>query len=234
MIGHDRLHDLLPLYALDALDDSESCEMQRHLDYCATCLTELSGHLAVTAAMVPDRPAPDHVWARIATEISDRDGGTPGTVVPFSARRYRLVTWLGVAAVAAMVLAWVAITSQLSTDDEGGVTAAAQSAAVEPGAIVRDFIVDGRSVAEVILTSEGRGYVVPSDALEPLDASRTYQLWVITSDELVISGGVLGSEPEASAFTWTGDVSGFALTREIAGGVVTSEGDVVSVIADIA
>ena len=42
--------------------------------------------------------------------------------------------------------------------------------------------------------------------------------------------GVLGNEPVPSRFTWTDDVAGFALTREVAGGVVSSEGDVVSVV----
>lgn len=36
-----------------------------------------------------------------------------------------------------------------------------------------------------------------------------------------------------ATFTWTGEVTGFAPTREVAGGVVSSEGDVVSVIADL-
>jgi hypothetical protein len=48
----------------------------------------------------------------------------------------------------------------------------------------------------------------------------------------VISAGVLGNNPEPATFTWTGDVSGFALTREVAGGVISSAGDVVSVIED--
>ena len=107
--------------------------------------------------------------------------------------------------------------------------AAAEQAASSPGAYVGDFVVDGSSVAQVVLTDDGHGFVVPTEDLEPLMPQRTYQLWVITADEQVISGGVLGNEPRASTFTWTGEVSGFALTREVAGGVVISEGDVVAV-----
>ena len=65
--------------------------------------------------------------------------------------------------------------------------------------------------------------------LAPLDEARTYQLWVLTPDELAISAGVLGNDPAPSRFTWSGDVAGFALTREVAGGVETTAGDVVSV-----
>jgi len=67
--------------------------------------------------------------------------------------------------------------------------------------------------------------------LDGLPADRTYQLWVVTPTEEVISAGVLGSDPEASTFTWRGEVSAFALTRETAGGVAVSEGDVVATIA---
>jgi hypothetical protein len=85
-------------------------------------------------------------------------------------------------------------------------------------------------VAEVVLTGEGDGFILPTETLDPLGPDRTYQLWVITPDEQVISAGVLGNDPGPARFTWTGEVAGFALTREAAGGVVSSEGDVVSVI----
>ena len=52
---------------------------------------------------------------------------------------------------------------------------------------------------------------------------------MITPAELAISAGVLGNEPGAARFSWAGDVAGFALTREVSGGVVSSEGDSVSV-----
>lgn len=40
------------------------------------------------------------------------------------------------------------------------------------------------------------------------------------------------SDPAPATFTWTDETTGFALTRVLAGGVVTSAGDVVSVITD--
>jgi hypothetical protein len=52
---------------------------------------------------------------------------------------------------------------------------------------------------------------------------------VVTPDDLVISAGVLGSEPLPSRFTWQGQSAAFVLTREVAGGVTSSAGDVVAV-----
>lgn len=63
-------------------------------------------------------------------------------------------------------------------------------------------------------------------SMSPIETSRTYQLWVINDTEDVISAGVLGNDPAPALFTSTGDVAGFALTREVAGGVVSSEGGV--------
>lgn len=65
-----------------------------------------------------------------------------------------------------------------------------------------------------------------------LDPTRD-QLWVTNDGGVVISAGVLAHRPKPATFTWTGSVSGFALTREVAGGVTASEGDVVSVITDV-
>jgi hypothetical protein len=56
---------------------------------------------------------------------------------------------------------------------------------------------------------------------------------VINDTDDVISAGVLGPEPAPSTFRWSGPIAGFALTREVAEGVVSSAGDVVSVIADL-
>jgi anti-sigma-K factor RskA len=108
------------------------------------------------------------------------------------------------------------------------VVAAAERAATEPGSVVVDLATAEGTVARVIVTADGEGFLIPA-ALDPLSPDRTYQLWVITPEEAVISAGVLGPEPRPARFTWSGDIAGFALTREVAGGVVSSAGDVVAV-----
>jgi len=135
--------------------------------------------------------------------------------------------------VAALVFAGIALVQRTALDNltgPEGVVTAAEAAAEEPDSIVAEFETDDGSVARVVLTANGEGYVLPNDNLDALDSDRTYQLWVVTPDGQVISAGVLGSQPDPARFTWTGDVAGFALTRERAGGVVSSEGDVVSAV----
>lgn len=221
--------ELVPLYALDAVDGAEKVAFESHLEDCAECQRALDEYQAVAAGLVPDQAPSELTWRRISGAISSeadvvgREGSSPG-------RTWRWVA--GIAAAAAVVFGVALVNSlqgsdQLTTDR---ITSAAAEAAEEPGAFVGDFVVDDVAVAQVVLTEDGRGFVIPTDDLEPLEAARTYQLWVINDNEDVISAGVLGAAPAPATFTWTGDVSGFALTREVAGGVVSSEGDVVSVI----
>lgn len=233
MIDHDSVVDLIPLLALDALEGCEMHRAQRHARVCDQCGRELTRYQSVGAALAGDRPAPRRVWDRMVAAIEDHPDDHSPSADEQSSRFARptrgRLTWLtAVAAAVAIVFAGLAIAgwSQDPVEDLGLVAA---RAAGEPGSFVGDFIVDGQSVASVVLTIEGRGYVVAGDGLEPLQSDRAYQLWVMTPDERVISGGVLGNEPTVAAFTWSGPVSGFALTREDAGGVVESEGDLVAV-----
>ncbi len=234
MIGHEHVFELVPLHALDALEDEERRQVDAHLEMCDVCSAELDRHRSVTSTLAPDTPAPEHVWARIEAGIDEDQTSNIVDLAQVSAKRAKPLVWIAsVAALAAVVLGGVVLGQLATINDLTGpraVISAAETAASEPGSIVEDFVSDGVTVAEVILTPEGEGFVLPKEGLELLGSGRTYQLWVITSDQQVISAGALGNRPSPSRFTWTGDVSGFALTREVAGGVEKSAGDVVAVV----
>lgn len=231
MTDHDTFTELVPLVALGALEASEKHRVMWHVRSCDECGPELAEYEWVTAALTPDGPPPRHLWDGIVAEIeADAVDTAPPESPPDTVRlrpRPRLPRMATMAAVAALVFAGVAAGVWIRGPVEDLGVVAAQ-AADEPGSYVGDFLVDGESIAGIVLTVEGDGFVLPGDGLEPLANDRTYQLWVITPDEQVISGGVLGNEPGVAAFTWSGPVSGFALTREVAGGVVESAGDLVA------
>ena len=228
MSDHPMLEQV-PLYALDALEGEERTAFEAHLDGCPECRAELDEYRGVATGLVPDEPATDQTWDRIAGAIAEES-----QVVDLNERRSGGIwPWVaGIAAAAALVLG-VALAQDSGQLTPDSLDSAAAAAAVEPGSFVGDFLVDDASVAQVVLTSDGRGFVIPTDELAPLEDTRTYQLWVINGSEDVISAGVLGAAPAPAVFTWTGDIAGFALTREVAGGVVSSEGDVVSLITDV-
>ena len=229
----DDMHDLVAAYAVDALDDSERAEYEAHLADCRQCQDDLVGlqESAVLVAEAASVDPPPALKERVLAAVGE-DETTNVVSIDDGRRPTRLWVPFAVAALAALVLGAVVIFQAVAMNDlsgPGGVTAAAEAAANEPGAIVAEFTTDAGSVGQVVLTPDGEGYLVPS-GLETLPEDQTYQLWVITPDELAISAGVLGNEPAPSRFTWNDDVAGFALTREVAGGVVSSEGDVVSVV----
>ncbi|HEY5890827.1 MAG TPA: anti-sigma factor [Acidimicrobiia bacterium] len=228
MITHADMAELVELYALDALVGREFDEFESHLEFCEPCQSQLAVALNVTASLVPDSDPPTHLWDLISDEI----GPAQATIAELPRRTGLIVALTSVAAGLAIALGGV-IVAQNSLSPEEALIAAAQTAADAPGSTTADFVVDGVTVAEVVLGTEGIGYILPTEALVELDESRTYQLWIINEEELVISGGVLGHAPRVSTFTWTDGVSGFALTREVAGGVEISEGDIVAVATDV-
>ena len=234
MPEHQQLRELISIYALGALPPDEATRLETHFDHCVECVDDLSVYLTTAAALAGQREPLSRVWDAIAGQIDAFQGGV---VVELPDRRLGKFTrtLLSVAAALALVFAG-AIVSGLAQDDgiaRSDVIAAADEAANQPGSLVASFQVEAKVVARIVLTQEGQGYIIPTAELPELDASRTYQLWVVNSDDAVISAGVLGNRPAPSVFTWSGEVTSLALTREVAGGVTSSDGDVVSVAADL-
>lgn len=221
----DEVRDLIPLFALDALDEWEADSVAAHLGDCEACRRDLARHAAVAAELIPEERPVTEVWLRIVSEIE----ASTRPLAPPPPRLPRRLAWAA-AAVAVASLGGVVVAQRqqlVQVGEERAVETAATVAATEPGAVAVELVADSTTVARVILTAAGEGFILPR-GLEPLGDDRTYQLWVVTADRLVISAGVLGPDPEPSRFTWAGTVSGFALTREVAGGVVSSAGDVVA------
>ncbi len=231
----DQMLDQAPLYALDSLGSTEVADFEIHLEKCPDCQAEVALYQSIAANLVYDDEASDATWNRISAAI-DAGGDLSAEVIALHSRpadTSRPWKWMAsIAAAAALVLGGFLVAQITAGGPLTGsnIVTAADRASTDPGAFVGDFQVEGVTVAKLVLAEDGHGYVIPTDDLEPLDASRTYQLWVVNDTADVISAGVLGAEPVPSTFTWTGGVTGFALTREVADGVVSSAGDVVAVI----
>ena len=97
------IHDLVAPYALDALDEEERAEFERHLAGCGRCtreLAELQDTAASLAWAVEGPEPPGHLRDRIL-ESARREA----QVIPFRSRRRWVVPALGAAAAAAACLA---------------------------------------------------------------------------------------------------------------------------------
>jgi hypothetical protein len=245
----DDIDELLGAYALDALDAGDRAQVEAYLGVAPAASVEVD-ELRETAAMlalVPpaDELAPPELWARIKANIdatidpsettSDSSTVPPANVVSMNARR-RGPSWRVVAPIAAAaaviigLLAYQVVDLHRQVDNATATGPVASQALFEraskvPGAHVATLTGNGGSLARIVVLPDGTGYMV-NEALAPLDASHTYQLWALVGDAknpTAISAGVLGPHPVAAPFKVSGPVVGFAVTAEQAGGVQTPQ-----------
>ncbi len=174
-------------------------------------------------------------------------GPSSGDVVPLdqSRRRSRLVTaGAGLAAAAAAVIALTLgvqvnhLHHQVSALQASPQLSAAERAALAAPGTRRIPLVGptrtgpGATPATIVLTAAGTGFVIDdrNGGLAALPSDRTYQLWGVVGSK-TISLGLLGPRPGIVPFSVAGSpgVSAFAITDEVASGVVTSANQPVAV-----
>jgi len=231
----DEITELLPAYALDAVDDDERDAIDAYL---ATRPDERDAvaDMQVAASLLAHAggPPPEGVWERLESIISSTP--TPQRLAPPTVLTPRSTPasdparvdprWRWLAAAAAVVaLAFGGLWLSDRGDGGGGaandMTALAATAATAPGARHVTLTDDGgTALASAVVTTDGTGYLT-SD-LAPAPAGHTYQLWGITRTG-TISLGVLGRDPGTVAFKAAAPTTSLAITTEVAGGVPASK-----------
>jgi len=239
------LDELLPLYALDALDGEEREQVGRYVARDAAARAEVES-LREAASFLPqaDMRAPESVWSGIERSL---DAPSPSVAAPSlrlvtsasdGARRGRRVVALLAAAaiVLAMVLGVQVVRQQARIDDldaemhRDPMEQQALAARASSGAHL--FALDamnGGGGAEVVMLPDGTGYLMDHH-LPALGGDATYQLWAQVGDATgarMVSLGVLGSDPGISAFHLTATPTMFEVTKEPATGSETPGGNVV-------
>jgi anti-sigma factor RsiW len=215
------IHDLVAPYALDALDDEERAEFERHLESCDRCRTELNELQRSSAALAwaAEGPQPP-------SDLRDRileQARAEAQVVPLSSRRRWVTPALGFAAAAAACVAvglalWaVSLSSDLDRERE---LSAAQAKALEvvgdPTAKVTPL--EGADGSLVVAESGSAALVVCG--LDPAPSGKTYEAWLIRGTPA--PAGVFDSQGECTAVPLERSVSPgstVAVTREPDGGV---------------
>jgi len=228
----EEIAELLPAYALDAVDDDERAMIEAHLERTPDARDDVA-ELQVAASLLAHAggPPPTGVWERLESAISASP--PPLRAVPppdvFASRRVSAVErpsrrWQWLAAAAAVAaLAFGGLWLAERSDNNRAVVdtaALARAAATAPGArhaVLTDH--SGNTLATAVVERDGTGYL--TSHLPPAAAGQTYQLWGITRTG-TISLGVLGAQPKTVAFKTAVPTTSVAITTEVAGGVPVS------------
>ncbi|MET0420648.1 MAG: anti-sigma factor [Acidimicrobiia bacterium] len=228
----EEIQDLLPAYALDAIDDDERAAVEAFLATDEDARTEVAS-LQTAAAFLAHSggPPPIGVWEQLEATIREqpRPAGErlPSRLVPLARppkQRDSVRPWRWIAAAAVVVaLAFFSLWAidQRSSDPKVDTVALANAAARNPDAQRANLRDDaGNTVARAVVLPDGTGYLT-SAKLPGLSDDRTYQLWGV-GDHATISLGVMGTNPKVVAFHVDGSPGALAITNERAGGVVSS------------
>lgn len=250
-LTHSEVEELIPLFALDALEPDEADAVAEAVRVNPRLRFELNSYHE-TLAMLAAGDGAAEGWDRIKAELAPAapplrlvvDDG-PGHDAPAGANHVRPVRrprpWaagLVAAAVTAVAMLGVQGLRQSSQVDdlrtalgEDGMRQVARLAFADPDASTHNVTSpDGRIVADLAVGEELDAYLVTRpDGFPDLDGF-TYQLWGFVGDEHR-SLAIMGPSPQVVALQVPKGVTRFAVTIEPANGSVGPTGPVVGEIA---
>lgn len=188
-MADDTLHDLTPGYALDALDESERADYERHLATCERCRDELARmqDTVGTLAYAVESPAPS---AALRERIVSQARAERGNVVPFRPRRH-LTYALGAVAAAAAVVALAVGLWASSVSNDLDQQRSVVSILADPQA--RQVPMEGAE-GRVVVTDSGDAALVTSVPAAP--AGKTYEVWVFEGETPRPAGTFEGTDAQ--------------------------------------
>lgn len=212
------IHALSGAYAVDALDDAERAEFERHLAECPSCQHEVDSLREAAAAIsgAVETSPPAALRAAVLHAITEVRPLPPVVPVPKVGRNRRW--WAAGAFVLAASVASAVAVSEPWTGSHVTVSDAQQVMTAADVTAVRSAVTDGGSLTWYRSASVGKA-VVASTGLGSLPAAKVYELWLQRPDGSMVPAGFL---PSGNAtVVLSGDARaarGAGLTVEPAGG----------------
>lgn len=230
-MSHDDVTDLLPGYALGALDEEERRRVEQALasdpDVRAR-LAEYEASAVALVALAPFRSAPEHLQADLRARLAARQEVTQPHVV---ARRR--TPWALVAVAAALIVilggvivAWLLLREDDESPIEDSRALYAQLAALEGAqryAVVPGEV-DPDVSGELVVSPEGDRAVIRVEALPALTDENVFQLWLVDSEGERTSGGLFRQAADDATYIQIplaapfASYQGFGVSLEPAGG----------------
>ncbi len=216
------IHALSGAYAVDALDDIERAQFERHLAECAECRAEVAslrdtaGLLAETTATAP----PGSLRERVLTDITTvrplppavRTGGA-------SRRRFRLAPLAAAAALIAAVGTGVIVTEPWSDDPSQTQVTAVDRVLQAEDAERYTKAIDG-SEATLVRSPSLNKAVLLTKNMAPPPEGKVYELWLDHEGVGMVPAGLMSQGGEQQILL-EGDPAtalGAGITVEPAGG----------------
>ena len=199
----EELLDLIPAYALGALDEDERTEFETWLEDDPEAQAILSDYHAVVGhllTLVPLHPAPDHLLADLRQRLAASPRG--GAAAKRGILPKRWMGWV-LAAAALLVVAIVGILLVLSgsVNEATPTPGAAElyTRLVAQSSSSQYTIVAGEVDADVsgnlIISSDGKQAVLCIWYLPSITSDQTFQMWLIDTNGARTSGGLFRAEP---------------------------------------
>jgi len=224
------IHALSGAYAVDALDDIERAQFERHLAECDACrsevdsLREASALLAETAAAAPSAD----LRARILADIETVRPLPPVVTLTAERRRRRFPALVAAAAVVTLIGVGGAVWQPWS-DDTSQVQSATERVLQAPDAEAVTQELDNGAVVTITRSKELNQAVLTTQNMPAPEDGTVYEVWLQHDDVMVPAG--LMNDPEATSVLLKGDpaaANGAGITVEPEGGSKEPEGPVVA------
>jgi anti-sigma-K factor RskA len=216
------IHALSGAYAVDALDDAERAEFERHLAECPTCrsevdsLREAAALLAETTATEPSRELRDRILIDIDTvrPLPPEVPQPSQNVTELAPRRRRRLTGLLAAAAAVIAVGaggvvWQQVDESPSRIDQ-----------VIEASDAQEFkqTLPGGGTATVVRSEKENGAVLITHDMPAAPSDHEYALW-LQHDEAMVPAGIMpsGADNEVLLEGDAATADGAGITVEVAG-----------------
>ncbi len=223
------IHALSGAYAVDALDDIERAQFERHLADCPACrsevqsLREAAGLLAETTVSAPSDELRERVLAGISTVRPLPPAAGEDTATAPEPRRRRPLSFLVAAAAAIAIGTGGIVWQQVSNDDQGS-----RYEQVLEASDAERFMVslDGGATATVVRSKKlNEAWLVTKD-MPAAPEDHAYALW-LQHDDLMVPAGIMpgGADNEVRLAGDAASANGAGITVEAAGQEPTGPSD---------
>ena len=230
----DEILELLDLYVIGALDEDETAQVKNILSVSMVAQAYVDEGRNALTLLEADSSSDPVLFDSIKEKLSPSN--EDAKILPL-VRKRKTLNILAIAASLLLVAVSVTLIAT-SANEKPALTANGkknmqeQLQAFEKAKSTQSMKLQGAGNKAVALMMNKNGEVmIDGRSLNKLSKYETYQLWAIIEDDKtadgvkIISASVLGNSPDISMTHVDGKIKGFAITKEVSGGVTSSSND---------